>query len=275
MVDAAASVASFFSDFAGASFFVDYKKSKENYDSTRTRRKKRANLGRSLRSTNEAEEGAKGTKERKKNGDDCNTSLRLGLECSDGVNLREFVERERLSADPLQGLILERNFAALLGTRLWFGNICGGLFDGVLDVESLVGQRLGIFNRVSDVDVVEKNILSHGPDFEADTALHEPRQSQPLHIMQRKENTYDLVEVGRVLVLEVVRVGNLAGSPWSLVFRVVDQGGGPLALEVWIGFSRSDPLTAPRCLATLGVGNSGSKPITIFFVVPFLWLLSV
>ena len=43
----------------------------------------------------------------------------------------------------------------------------------------------------------------------------------------------------RALVLEVVRVRNLTGSPRSLVCGVVDHRGVPLALVFWIGLQRT------------------------------------
>lgn len=53
--------------------------------------------------------------------------------------------------------------------------------------------------------------------------------------------TYDLAETlygGKIF--EVVRVGDLSGSPFALVCGVVDHGCVPFALVVGVGFERSE-----------------------------------
>jgi hypothetical protein len=90
-------------------------------------------------------------------------------------------------------------------------------------------------------------------------------------------NTYSThrLEVGRSLVLKVVRVGDLARSPDSLVGRVVDERGSPLALVVGVLDLGGRPHTTARNLVTLGVGNLGRDPVTILLVIPVLRLLSL
>ena len=122
-------------------------------------------------------------------------------------------------------------------------------------MEGLSGQLLGISGGVADVDVVEEDILGHAPDLEADTT--------------------NLVEVRGRLVLEVVGVGDLARSPGTLVVGVVNEGSGPLALELGVGLGRSDPFATARSLLALGVGNGGGDPVSIFLIVPLFGLLCV
>jgi len=107
---------------------------------------------------------------------------------------------------------------------------------------------------VSNVDVIEQDVFGHGPKLNTDTA--------------------NLVEAGNWgEILEEVGIGDLARSPDSLVGRVVDEGGAPLALI--IGVTLHGPLPfATTDFITLGVADDGCQPFTILFVVPFLGLLS-
>lgn len=93
----------------------------------------------------------------------------------------------------------------------------------------------------------------------------------------RSVGTYSAngLKVGRGLVLEVVGVGDLAGSPRALVIGVVDQRGGPLALVLRVLLQGGGPRAASRNLVTLGVGDSGGDPVTILLVVPILRLLGL
>lgn len=85
----------------------------------------------------------------------------------------------------------------------------------------------------------------------------------------------DGLEVGRGLVLEVVGVGNLLGSPDTLVRRVVDEGSGPLALVGRVLLHRRLPLAATRDFIALGVGNGRRNPVTVLLVIPVLRLLGL
>jgi hypothetical protein len=88
-------------------------------------------------------------------------------------------------------------------------------------------------------------------------------------------STHNLVEVGGVEILKVVRVRNLAGRPGALVRRVVDQRSRPLALVSGVRLHRADPGTATRTFSTLGVRDGGRDPVTVLLVIPLLRLLSV
>lgn len=76
-------------------------------------------------------------------------------------------------------------------------------------------------------------------------------------------------------IFKVVRVENLAGSPFTLVRRVVDLGRVPLALVLRVGLERSLPLATARSSATGRVGDSRRDPVTVFLIVPLLGLLSI
>jgi len=43
-----------------------------------------------------------------------------------------------------------------------------GLLDGMLDVEGLGLEGLGISTECPNVDVVKEDVVLHGPDFKAD-----------------------------------------------------------------------------------------------------------
>ena len=77
-----------------------------------------------------------------------------------------------------------------------------------------LGELLSILDRVANVDVVEKNILLHGPDLETD-------------------GTHWL-KVGWGLVLEVGWVLDLLWLPDTLVGWVIYVWGSPLALVGWV-----------------------------------------
>lgn len=106
----------------------------------------------------------------------------------------------------------------------------------MFDVERLRSQRLGIINGVTDVDVVEEDILCHGPKLNTNTTLFTFDE----HGRVRKESkTYNLFKaLYRCKIFKVIRIGNLAGGPLALVGRVVDHGGVPLALVEWIRLVR-------------------------------------
>lgn len=83
------------------------------------------------------------------------------------------------------------------------------------------------------------------------------------------------LEVGRGLVLKVVGVLDLAGSPDALVSRVVDQRSRPLALVVRVLLHGLGPGAASRNIVALGVGNGRRDPVTILLIIPVLRLLSL
>ena len=82
------------------------------------------------------------------------------------------------------------------------------------------------------------------------------------------------LKVGRGLVLEVGRVGDLARLPDALVGRVVNHRSGPLALIFRVLLHRRGPFTTSGDFLALGVGNSGRDPVTILLVIPVLGLFS-
>jgi hypothetical protein len=126
-----------------------------------------------------------------------------------------------------------------------------GGFDRVGFEEEGVEVRFGL----SDVDVVESNVLRHRPELETDTA--------------------DLVEVGGRVVLVVVGVSDLAGRPGTLVSGVVDEGSEPVTLVGGVGDLGPLPGSATANTLAGGVGNSRSDPVTIVLVRPLLRLLLV
>jgi hypothetical protein len=77
------------------------------------------------------------------------------------------------------------------------------------------------------------------------------------------------------LVLEVVGVLDLAGSPDALVGRVVNELRSPLALVGRVLLHRRLPFTAARGFLALGVGDCGCDPVTVLLVIPVLRLLSL
>lgn len=83
------------------------------------------------------------------------------------------------------------------------------------------------------------------------------------------------LKVGGVLVLIVVGVLDLAGSPDTLVGGVVNEGGRPLALVVRVLDQRLGPGATAGDIVTLGVGDGGGNPVTILLVIPVLGLLSL
>lgn len=83
------------------------------------------------------------------------------------------------------------------------------------------------------------------------------------------------LKVGRSLVLVVVGVGNLGWCPDTLVFGVVNQRSGPLALVCRVGSHWGLPGTTARDFLTLGVRNLRGDPVTILLVIPVLGLLGL
>jgi len=90
---------------------------------------------------------------------------------------------------------------------------------------------------------------------------------------KRASGTYNLrkrLDGGEIL--EVIRIGDLTRSPDALVCGVVNLRCGPLALVSGVGLVGALPFTTARSLSALGVGDSRSDPVTIFFIVPLLGL---
>lgn len=83
------------------------------------------------------------------------------------------------------------------------------------------------------------------------------------------------LKAGGGLVLKVVGVLDLAGSPDALVGRVVNVRSSPLALVVGVLLHGLLPGTATRGVGTLGVGDHGGDPVTVLLVIPVLGLLGL
>ena len=60
-----------------------------------------------------------------------------------------------------------------------------------------------------------------------------------------------------------------------LVLRVVNHRRVPFALVVGVGDAGSLPLSTPWGSLALGVGHLRRLPLTILFLIPVLWLLSL
>lgn len=169
----------------------------------------------------------------------------------DGVVLGDGEEEVKLLLDVVNWVLGEDKVgwgAGWLGlVNLWLLGELDQLLDGVLLVEGLIGELLGtgcpvsnrkgywevvdlLSNRVADVDVVEEDIILHGPDLETDGS----------HWLQ----------VGGVLVLEVVWVLDLARSPNTLVGWVVYVW---CAVKVSSGrMGRNFQILTSTCPCTLG-----------------------
>ena len=160
----------------------------------------------------------------------------MSLESGDRVDSREGNEGECLLAKELdrvlsKGRRLIERFIVSFG-----GSLICSLLKRMFDVERLRGQRLGIINGVTDVDVVEKDILCHGPKLNTNATLIIFDE----HGQVRKESkTHNLFKaLYGCKIFKVIRIGDLAGGPLALVGRIVDQGGIPLALVEWIRLVR-------------------------------------
>lgn len=83
------------------------------------------------------------------------------------------------------------------------------------------------------------------------------------------------LKVGGSLVLEVVGVGNLLRLPDALVGRIVYVLRTPLALVFRVLLHGWFPFAAARSFLAFGVGYSRWDPVTVFLIIPILWLLSL
>ena len=205
------------------------------------------------RTTNKTEERPNGAEEAEEDGNECSTGLGLSLEGCNRIDPCELDERERLGAEPFERVLLE----SLLDRGLLFHllSLFRGHLDGVLDFERFCGESLGILLRVANVNVIEQDILGHGPDLEANTA--------------------NLVEVRWCLINEVIDVLDLARLPHALVRWVVDQWRAPFALIVGIGLGRTSPFAATGCLLALRVRECRRDPVAILLVIPLRRLLGI
>jgi len=199
----------------------------------------------------ETEKGTDHAEESEESSGESDTSLRLSLESTDGVFLGGGDEVESFGAEESNGVFLEGRSSLILVLRL--SSLIVDLLNNLLDIERLLGEGLSILKRVTDVDVIEEDILSHGPELDTNTT----NLGQALN---------------RLVVLEEVGVGDLGGCPFAFVGRVVDHGREPLALVSGVGLVGTFPFTASRCLSALGVGNGGWDVFTIFLIVPLFRL---
>jgi hypothetical protein len=206
-----------------------------------------------LRRTNDTEERTQDAKEREDTNTQSGRSLWLRLDGQDGVNLSELDEREDGLANERDRVLPERLIRSLVIVVLSGQVGLLALLHILLNMEGFLGECLGVFNGVTNVDVIEEDILSHGPQFDTDTA--------------------DLPEaLGWLLIVEVGGIGNLAWGPFTLVGWVVDHRCVPFALVVRVGLGRSLPFTATGSRFALGILDGGRNPVTIFLIVPFFGL---
>lgn len=118
-----------------------------------------------------------GTNEEGKDGDNENseTASDLGNElyCLDGVTLGDGDEEVKLLLDVEDGVVGELEVHGGLGRvlgliLLGLGSLFLLLLNGALDLERLLGEGSGILLGVTDVDVVEEDVVLHGPKLKAD-----------------------------------------------------------------------------------------------------------
>ena len=83
------------------------------------------------------------------------------------------------------------------------------------------------------------------------------------------------LELGRRLVLKVIRIRDLCWSPDTLVCWVINVLRGPFALvgRVFLGWWL--PLTAAGDFLTFGVWYHWRNPVTIFLIIPIFGLLGL
>ena len=97
-----------------------------------------------------------------------------------------------------------------------------------------------------------------------------------MSVIETSRAPYNLLEaLDGSVILEVSGVGDLSWGPLSLVFRVVDHRGVPLALVGGVALQWLLPLTTPRSVSALGVGNGRGNPVTILLIIPLLGFLGV
>ena len=118
-----------------------------------------------------------GTNEEGEDGDNENseTASDLGNElyCLDGVTLGDGDEEVKLLLDVEDGVVGELEVHGGLGRvlgliLLGLGSLFLLLLNGALDLERLLGEGSGILLGVTDVDVVEEDVVLHGPKLETD-----------------------------------------------------------------------------------------------------------
>ena len=124
-----------------------------------------------MRTTNNTEEDTNHTEESSEEDSESGTSLGLRLESIDGVDLGGLNESEDLLADEGNRVFLQGNSGLRILLIDLVGSLVGGLLEGVLDKVGLLGELIGILDGVTDVDVVKEDVLSHGPEFNTNTAL--------------------------------------------------------------------------------------------------------
>ena len=180
--------------------------------------------------TDKTEKGAKHTEESKQSAGQCDTSLWVTLQSKDRVSLRKFDEGDSFVTDERNGILFPRgNFVVIIQLVFSFGS---GGFEGLLDLKSLSRESLGILNGMANDDVIEENVLGHGPEFDADTALQIVESNTKNWVLE----THDLLEaLSGVEVLKKVRVGDLTRGPFAFVCRVVNHRWVPFAFVVWVG----------------------------------------
>lgn len=120
-----------------------------------------------LLAANETEQSTEHSEQSERSANKASTSLGLSLEREDRVKLSQLDEGDDLGADERDGVLKEGTDGLVL---LLFLDVLS-LLESLLDLVGLLGERLGVLGRVADVDVVEEDVLSHGPEFDTNTTL--------------------------------------------------------------------------------------------------------
>lgn len=121
-----------------------------------------------LRRTTETEKTTEHTKDGEESDKESSTSLRLRLEGIKGILLDVVNEVEDLVADEGNRIVLEGDLIIIFVDTLWCISL---VLKGFLDLEGLGGELLGVFDRVSNIQVIEENVLGHGPELNTNTTL--------------------------------------------------------------------------------------------------------
>lgn len=121
------------------------------------------------------------------------------------------------------------------------------LLDGVLDVEGLFGESLGIRWRVTDVNVV--NCEAGGISARCPRPLQGPHrltENVVGHRPQLESNTAQRRKQGRVEIFEERWVLDLTWGPWTLV--------------IWVWNHRSDPFTLSNRMCLISLAGTAGTP---------------
>jgi len=120
-----------------------------------------------LLSTNKAQKDTDHSDQSENGANNTSTRLRMSLESQDGVNFQELDECENPMTNETRGVLFE-DWVAINDVIIGFKT---GSLENRLDLKSLGGEGFGILDGMANVDIVEQDILSHGPELNTDTTL--------------------------------------------------------------------------------------------------------